>query len=313
MTPASQSEQIGAALLWALGGAFLASILLVLSKLGGVGVHPFQITFFRYVTAVVLLLVIFAYRKMKKRDAISPAEEQEPRKNWTWLHILRALMASIRITCIFTAISLIPLANVQAIMLTNGVFVTMFAGILLREHIPPIAIVLSIACLGGGFLASGANFAGDGGWGLGGAALAFLAAVLFGLEAVIIKYSSTRDSNFRILMAVNIAALIFISVPAALVWTPFSFVTMGPLLAMGAVALSIQTANLEAFRRARASMIVPIRYTGVIFGVAMGFLVFSEIPTYLALLGMGIIATSGTLLAWLTSPRRKTQSNRPAV
>ncbi|MBZ0216198.1 MAG: DMT family transporter [Fimbriimonadaceae bacterium] len=310
--PGAQGEQIGAALLWALGAAFMASILLALPKLGGSGVHPFQITFYRYVTAVAILLLIWMYRLAFSRPTISGGDGEEL-KSWTWLHILRAILATARITCIFTAISIIPLANVQAILLTNGVFVTLFAGLLLREYIPAIAIVLGLTCLGGGLLASAPDFSSGTNWQLGGAALAFLAAIMFGLEAIIIKFSSTRDSNFRILMAVNLAALVFASVPAALVWTPMTVSPMLVLLGMGPVALIIQTCNLEAFRRARASMIVPVRYTGVIFATLMGFVIFGEIPTIPAFLGMAVIAISGTLLAWMTSPNRKTPPNRPLI
>jgi len=307
-------EQVGAALLWALAGAFMASVLLVLPKLGGAGVHPFQVTFLRYLTAVIVLLVFFGVRAgWRRMPGIQAKEKRHEGGNWTWLHILRAILASIRITCIFAAVSMIPLANVQAIMLTNGVFVTLFAGLLLRERIPAIAVVLGLTCLGGGFLASEPDFADAGSWQIGGAALAFLGAMLFGLEAVIIKYSSTRDSNFRILIAVNLAALAFSAIPAAFVWTPFSTPIMYILLGMGPVALVIQVTNLESFRRARASMIVPVRYTGVIFGVMMGFLVFGELPTVQAFIGMAIIAISGTLLAWLTSPHRKVPPGRPAV
>ncbi len=307
-----EKEQIGAALAWAVGGAFMVSILLVLPKLGGIGVHPLQITFFRYATAAVLLLLFAAARGgfPEKQKEVDPAGKSGGR-DWTWLHILRALLASVRITCIFAAISMIPLANVQAITLTNGAFVTLFAGLFLRERIAPIAIILGLFCLGGGLLAAEPNFAGAGSWRVGGAALAFLSAILFGIEAIIIKFSATRDSNFRILMTVNLAALAFISVPAAIVWVPFSLDSeMAFLLAMGPVALTIQTCNLEAFRRARASMIVPIRYTGVIFAVMMGFLVFGEVPSLQAFAGMAIIALSGTMLAWKTSPRRKSRVNR---
>lgn len=307
-----REEQIGAAFLWALGAAFMASILLSLPKLGGSGIHPFQVTFFRYVTAVAILVLIWGYRQAFAKQELADGDDSAS-KNWTWLHILRALLATVRITCIFTAISIIPLANVQAILLTNGVFVTLFAGLLLREHIPAIAIVLGLACLGGGFLASEPDFSSGTNWQFGGAALAFAAAIMFGLEAIIIKYTSTRDSNFRILMAVNLAALIFASIPAALVWTPLTVSPMLFLLAMGPVALIIQTCNLEAFRRARASVIVPIRYTGVIFATLMGFVVFGEFPTVSAFTGMAVIAISGTLLAWMTSPNRKTPPNRPLI
>ncbi len=299
-------EQTGLALSLTLIAALLASILLTLPKYAGLGVHPVQITFLRYVTGILTLMVFYGVKGMIRQVRNSPSDKpQRSSQNWYWLHILRAVMAATRITCAFTAVSLIPLANAQAIMLTNGVFMMLFAAMFLHEKVPAIAIWLGAACLGGGFLAADPDLANPGSWLSVGTGLAFIAAILFGLESVIIKFTAVRDSNRRILFTVNFAALVISAIPAFWLWTPLSPDTLKFLLAMGPVAILVQTCNMEALRRARASIIVPMRYTVVVFGVLIGIIVFSEFPTIQAASGMAIIVLSGAFLAWSTNRKQR--------
>lgn len=304
-------EQTGLALGLTLIAALLASILLTLPKYAGLGVHPVQITFLRYITGILALLVYYGVKGMIQRGRNTPeSTPQREYENWTWLHILRAVMATVRVTCTFAAVSIIPLANAQAILLTNGVFMMLFASIFLHEKVPAIAIWLGAACICGGFLAADPDLADPGSWLSIGAGLAFIAAILFGLEAVIIKFTAVRDSNRRILFTVNFAALVISAIPAFWLWTPMPFDTLKFLLVMGPIAILVQTCNMEALRRARASIIVPMRYTVVVFGLLIGIAIFSEFPSIQAAIGMAVIVLSGAFLAWSTNRRQRKMLTR---
>jgi drug/metabolite transporter (DMT)-like permease len=299
-------EKTGLALGLTLIAALFASIMLTLPKYAGFGVHPVQITFLRYATGILTLMVFYGVKGMIRSGRNGPdSAPQRIYENWTWLHILRAVMAAARITCTFAAVSMIPLANAQAILLTNGVFMMLFAAIFLHEKVPAIAIWLGAACIGGGFLAADPDLADPESWLSIGAGLAFVAAILFGLEAVIIKFTAVRDSNRRILFTVNFVALVLSAIPAFWLWTPMPFDTLKFLLVMGPVAILVQTCNMEALRRARASIIVPMRYTVVVFGVLIGIAVFNEFPSFQAAIGMTVIVLSGALLAWSTNRRQR--------
>lgn len=302
MTVPLKDEKIGLALLLALGGAGLASILLSMPKFAGGDIPAIQITFMRYLTGVATLI---CYYGLKGRLFHGAPDELPSSKYWTFLHILRAVMAVTRITCAFSAILLIPIANAQAIILTNGAFMMLFAGLILKEKVPPVAVILGIICLAGGVLAADPDFSDTGSWLSPGAVLAFVAAIIFGLESIIIKYTAERDNNRRILFVVNLAALAMTGVPAYLFWTPLNGVQWLFMLALGPIAILVQTCNIEALRRARASIIVPMRYTMVIFGILIGVLFFAEIPSPQAMIGIAMIALSGAYLAWTTSAARQ--------
>jgi len=51
-----------------------------------------------------------------------------------------------------------------------------------------------------------------------------------------------------------------------------------------------------AFARAPASLLAPMSYTQMIWAVLAGYLVFSDMPDLLTLVGMAIIATGGILV-----------------
>ncbi|MBL4757663.1 MAG: DMT family transporter [Rhizobiales bacterium] len=308
--PAKAAEQAGLALGLTLAAAFLAAILLTMPKYAATGIHPFQITFFRYVTGLTVLLVFYGVKAMWGVDRSGERNRfSQPYENWTWLHIIRAAMATARVTSAFAAVSLIPLANAQAVMLTNGVFMMLFAAIFLGEKVPAAAIWLGAACLGGGFLAADPDLGDPTSWYSLGAGLSFFSAVMYGLESVIIKFTAERDHNRRILFVVNCSALVFTSIPAYFLWTPVTPENLWFLLPLGPIAVMIQVCNMEALRRARSSIIVPMRYTVVVFGVLIGIMVFGEYPSVQAIIGMTIITISGVFLAWLTNnSRRKSES-----
>ena len=61
------------------------------------------------------------------------------------------------------------------------------------------------------------------------------------------------------------------------------------LVGIGIVSLLTQMCNIFAFRAAEASAIAAIDYTRLIWGIMIGFLVFSEWPELHVFLGAAII------------------------
>ncbi len=63
----------------------------------------------------------------------------------------------------------------------------------------------------------------------------------------------------------------------------------GVIAAVGSTLLS------HAYRVGEANIVTPFEYTGMIWGVMLGFLLFGEIPKLTTLLGMALIAIAGVL------------------
>lgn len=286
---------------WAVFAVLTASILLALPKWVGGDLSPIQVTLLRYLTGFVTIAPFFLYSRVVVGE---PADRPEAAGTLK-LHALRAFLAVIRISCFFYAVTHMPFANAQAITLTNGVFMILFAALLLGEKVRAGTIVAAAFCFAGGVIAAEPNLAGEGFLSLG--ALAALAgAAMWGVEAAVIKYTAVRDNTARIIFAVNLIALMLVAIPGLLVWTPMTLEQWLPLLLIGPLAIMTQVSNVKAFRLADANFLAPFRYVSVVFSLAIGWLVFGEWPTIAGGIGICMILISGIALTMTSGgfPRR---------
>lgn len=300
-TGGGQPENVIAGLAFAFLSVCFASVLLTLPKLGqGSDVPALQIVFFRYLAGTLCILPVFAWRsrtETKREDAPSGGRYA------AW-HCLRAVLAVMRITCLVYAVSHMEYANVQAISQTNGVFTILLAALILGETINRMTMVVAAVCLTGAWLVvqpDGAAFVTPSP-----AALAALfGALLWGVEAVIIRHTAARDRFDRILFIVNSVALAIVCVPAFFLWQPQSTTQYLLFALMGPIAILTQVSNIFAFRNARASLLVPIRYLTVVMGLVLGYVLFAEWPNAQALLGMVLIVGGGMSLTFVASSSKR--------
>jgi len=193
------------------------------------------------------------------------------------------------------ALSLMPLADLTAIMMLSPLAITALSTLIFKEQV--------------GWRRWGAIFAGFVGMLCvvqpGGAASAspnFAFAAGLGLLAVLCV--AVRDTLTRRLPAEIPSVIITVSAAAgsfagglvlsgfqgwaAFAWTPF--------LASFAAAIIVTAANLLlilACRDVDLSVVAPYRYSAVIWSIVMGIAVFGDVPNLLSFTGMAIITTSG--------------------
>lgn len=72
---------------------------------------------------------------------------------------------------------------------------------------------------------------------------------------------------------------------------------------LGPVAIVGQYCNIQAFRRAAASVIGPVRYAWILYGTLFGVLFFNEPVSAMAVAGIGLILCGGGWLAVLRNRR----------
>jgi len=104
------------------------------------------------------------------------------------MHILRAACGVSSLVFGAYAVTRIPLANVQAIAMTNGVFTVLFASIFLKEHVGWREVLSGSVALGGAVLVAGPGSAGAAGWAL----LGVLETLLRPLPGVLRWFSSRQ-------------------------------------------------------------------------------------------------------------------------
>ena len=78
--------------------------------------------------------------------------------------------------------------------------------------------------------------------------------------------------------------------PAQINW-----IVVIPMVVLGAIGYMLLIASL---RMAEVSVVMPFRYSRIIFLLVLGVLVFDEKPNALTLIGAGLIIGSGVYMMW---------------
>lgn len=180
----------------------------------------------------------------------------------------------------------------------------------------PIAIATIIFYLSPLFVTIIAPFLGErvGVWRWGAVIIGFLGAILvvepgrasftwaFAVPVVAAFVLAWRDIAARIVVAQesSLGILVFSTgaialvtlVPAIAVWEALSWREYA-LLAFAGVAFGISLYLLtDAFRYAEASLISPIKYSGLIAAALLGYFVWGDVPSLSALMGAALIVVS---------------------
>ncbi len=207
------------------------------------------------------------------------------------MFILRALADAIAAISFVTALTMVPLANAGAILQVQPLAVTLGAALFLAE---PVGWRRWSAILIG--------FAGvliiirPGSEGFTSASLLLILCVI----AASVRDLTTRRLNADIpSLFVTVISSLTVTVIGGFIVVPyggFQPVTMDGLLplVLGAVMLFIGSqAMVMAMRTGEISFIAPFRYTSLLWSIALGFVLFDDIPDGWMLSGATIVIAAG--------------------
>ena len=228
------------------------------------------------------LLVIIAYFRKSLFVRID-------RRNWK-IVLIRAFAELGATMAFLTALSKMPLANVTAILQSLPLTVTMFAAIFFGEQvgwrrwaailIGFVGVLIIIRPGGEGFNQ-----------------YAFLAIVAVGFvtlrDAITRKLDPAVPSLFVALIS-SIPILFFgAGMTAATGWNPLSGLLFG-IVVLAAIAItSGHLFAVMAMRTGEISFVSSFRYTGMVWAILFGFLLFGDLPDHATTLGTVIVIGMG--------------------
>ncbi|MEX0693725.1 MAG: DMT family transporter [Rhodospirillales bacterium] len=282
------------AMAWAATGSLLFTIMWVLPKLAGAAVSPLQTGFLRYAAGAVCIAPFF-FMGANPAPGLGAGDVKKPRL--MLMHLARAACGVTSLVLGAYAVTRIPLANVQAIAMTNGVFTVLFAAAFLRERVGLREIIAGLVALTGAVIVAGPGTEGATGLALAGVLAAFAQAIFWGGEVVLLRATASLDRASRILLLVNVWAALMVFVVGVWFWESLSLEVFLLISAMGPIAIVGQLCNIRAFRQANATALVPVRYSGIIFAAIIGMLFFDEWPDPSAILGAVMIIGGAMWLA----------------
>ncbi len=275
------SGPLGGALYMIGAGASFA-IMIVIVRHVSAELHPFQIAFFRNLFGMAFML-----------PWIIRTGWEGLRTERFGLHLFRALIGLGAMLCFFSAISLIPVAEVTALTFTAPLFATVGAALVLGEKVRLRRWTATAVGFIGALviLRPGAAMVTP-------AALVALTSAAFMAVAILTVKTLSRTENpnaIVLYMGLLLTPLSFVA--AVFVWTPPMLETWPWLVAMGLAATLGQLMMTRAFAAAEASAVLPFDFARLVFVAILGFLLFGERPDLWTWIGAAVIIAATGYIA----------------
>lgn len=205
------------------------------------------------------------------------------------LHLIRGLVTSAMTVLFFWGLVRTPLAEAIALSFLAPLVTLALAAWLLGERIGRAAIAGSVASIAGVVVIALGQPASGEGRSLAGLMAILASAALYGWNLVLQRRQALDAAPIEI-------ALFQMLVPAAVLAGPALLVGTLPeenhWLALAAASLFAVAAVMLfawAYARAEAQAMAPLEYSGLLWAIAVGWLMFREVPSLATLAGCGLI------------------------
>lgn len=278
--------------LWILGGGVFFTVMVTLIKIVGEDVSIFQILLVRQVTMTIVVMPVIARS--------FPAAL---RTNIIGLHVLRVTFALVAMIAGFTAVIHLPLAEATTLSFAKSIFVTLFAVWLLHEQAGARKWIAVLLGFGGVIVILRPDVTGLNIYAL----LGILSAAAAGYVMILIRRISQIDRPVTILayQAFMVGGLML--VPAIYFWVPPTPLQWVFMMAIGLLAVTSQSANIQAYKVGDASAIAPVDYVRLLFAGLIGWLIFHESPEMETLIGATLIIVAS--IVTLGAKTQKAKAN----
>jgi drug/metabolite transporter (DMT)-like permease len=279
----------GVALMFA--STFFISVMHISIRHVSVGIHPFEVAFFRSLFALVVVLPWFL------RQGLAPLRTQH-----IGLHALRAVFNVGAMLAFFYALSIAPLSQVTALGFTAPVFATALAALLLGEVVRLrrwSAILVGFAgvllIVRPGVLEIGM-----------GELLTLGSSLSWACALLVIKSLSRTDSSVTIISYMALLMMPMIMVPAWFVWQWPDAYQLFWLILIGILGGAGQLCMTEALHQADTAVVMPIDFCKLLWVSSLAFVLFGEVPDVFTWIGGAVIFASTLYITYRERHARST-------
>jgi len=245
-------------------------------------IHPFEAAFFRNLCGILYMLPWFA------RAGFGSLHTGRP-----LMHVTRAVLGLGAMLLLFTALSLMPLADVTALSFTAPLFAIVGAAVILRERVGWRRWTATLL----GFIGALVTIRPNADTFTQAALIALASAAAIAAAQLSVKSLSRTEDPNAIVLIMGLLMTPMSLVPAWFVWTWPDPATMGWIALMGLVATAGQVCLVRAMRAADASAVMPFDFSRLIFASLLGWAMFGEWPDAWTWVGSAVIVASTVYIA----------------
>jgi drug/metabolite transporter (DMT)-like permease len=209
------------------------------------------------------------------------------------LHLIRALVGIIAMYCLFYSWGHLPLAQAAVLKQTAPFFIPIVGFFWLKERITLWTVIAIVVGFIGVWIILNPGSQTDVPWI---ALLAIFGASLGATAKVVVRKLSLTESSIVIVFYFSLFNTLFSLIPAILVWTTPSLWVLASMVVMAGFATLAQLLLSKGYRYAPAGQLGPFTYGSVIFASLLGWLLWDELVTSEAMIGMALVVGSGMLV-----------------
>ncbi|MGH8076002.1 MAG: DMT family transporter [Lysobacter sp.] len=244
---------------------------------------PFQVAALRGAASLPFVLV-WALATVEAKSLL--------RVRWS-LHLLRGGLGVAMMASFVYAIGSLPLSTAYSIFFVAPLLITALSVPFLGEKVGPrrwtaiavglIGVLILLRPTGEGLLSL--------------AALAVLvAALMYAVSAITVRLLARTDSTQSMMVWLMTMIAVGAGVLAIPDWVALRAADGWIILGIGVAGALGQYAITEAFRRGEASLIAPLEYIALVWGVLLDATLWGVLPDWVTWLGAGVIVASGLYL-----------------
>ena len=260
------------------------SVMELTAKELGQSFNPFQIVFARYLSQLIILIIIFNKRLILHTKSQYPL-----------LQILRGSLLLVTTCFMFSGLAYLPFAENIAIYMIGPVITTILAFFILKEKISFLQIIVVIVGLIGAIIIADPN---SQSFNLA-IIFPFLAALCFAFFTISTKFLNSSDTNQTTLLFTAITGT-FLSAPFIIFFWKWPSLNATILMfCLGLLATIGHFFFIEALKVINASFAAPFVYLTVLLAAFWGYIIYNEVPSQNTIIGAFLIIIAGLIITQL--------------
>ncbi len=276
-------RRLSAGALLSLLAAFTFSVMNMMTKEVATRLPSSEIVFFRSLFSALIIIVVMVKGKHSFKGHNVP------------LLVLRGVLGGVGLLGVFYTIAHIKLADASILLQLNPIFVIIFAAFFLKEMIPRNYFILLILSLIGCGLIIKPGFEGVDSF----AATIGVISAIFAAGAYTCVRALGKQNNTYIIVLYFVVTAMIISAP---VMAPYYLMPnlkeLILLIGVGGSSALAQLFLTKAYRLEKAGIVSIVSYTGIMFHVLWGYLIWGETLDLYSSIG-GILIVGSCLLLTL--------------
>jgi drug/metabolite transporter (DMT)-like permease len=125
---------------------------------------------------------------------------------------------------------------------------------------------------------------------------ALVSAAVSAVALLLVRSLVTTEKTSTIVLWFSTTASVLALLTIPFGWSALTGEQIAFLVASGLCGGIAQMLMTESYRHAEASTVAPFEYTSMILGIAVGYLIFGDVPTVHMLVGGAIVVAAGIFI-----------------